>query len=631
MIKARWIWKNNYISDEYVLFRNSFVYTKGKVYIDISVCDEYIIYINDRQVAFGQYPDYSHYKIYDKIDLTDFLVKGKNELMILVWYQGKSSFTNIDFGPGIIYEVYDEKEILCYSEQGQSCGRDRSFVSGLNKIITSQLGLSYMYDTRNKRKIFDEETVETGFVPANLYLRQNKKAEFGELLIGKLINKEKSIYDLGKETCGFLKIKFKCPSGQVLHITYGEHINDGCVRDRIWDRDFSVDIIGSGETEEIIFCTRRLGCRYLQIYNCQETEIEYIAIQEISYPFLIQKYEAKGELRQKIYDTCVRTLTLCAHEHYEDCPWREQGMYIEDSRNQMLCGYYAFNNSEFQKSSILLMLRGQREDGLFDICFPSECAFTIPSFSLIFPIIIKEYTEHTKDISIAEVALPAIEKMHSYFLKRMSENGLFPTCNSKDVWNFYEWANNLDGYSKDSGRNKRYDSLINSFLSLSLQATAKIYVLVGEKSKAEHLNGLAREINKSIFNTFFDCEKKVFMNFSDSCSYSVLSNSLCVLCGACKEEFLTDVARIIAHGDDNITKNTLSMNIFRFDALLKVDFEKYSEFVLNEIDKIYGKMIESGATSFWETEKGESDFDNAGSLCHGWSAIPVYYYNILKG
>lgn len=27
---------------------------------------------------------------------------------------------------------------------------------------------------------------------------------------------------------------------------------------------------------------------------------------------------------------------------------------------------------------------------------------------------------------------------------------------------------------------------------------------------------------------------------------------------------------------------------------------------------------------------GESDFDGAGSLCHGWSAMPVYYYNILK-
>ena len=37
-------------------------------------------------------------------------------------------------------------------------------------------------------------------------------------------------------------------------------------------------------------------------------------------------------------------------------------------------------------------------------------------------------------------------------------------------------------------------------------------------------------------------------------------------------------------------------------------------------------MLYQGATTFWETEKGGWDFANAGSLCHGWSAIPVYVY-----
>ena len=35
-------------------------------------------------------------------------------------------------------------------------------------------------------------------------------------------------------------------------------------------------------------------------------------------------------------------------------------------------------------------------------------------------------------------------------------------------------------------------------------------------------------------------------------------------------------------------------------------------------------MVFSGATSFWETELGADDFDGAGSLCHGWSAAPLY-------
>lgn len=50
------------------------------------------------------------------------------------------------------------------------------------------------------------------------------------------------------------------------------------------------------------------------------------------------------KLLQKIYDVSVYTLKCCMHEHYEDCPWREQALYTMDSRNQMLCGYYAFKD-----------------------------------------------------------------------------------------------------------------------------------------------------------------------------------------------------------------------------------------------------------------------------------------------
>ncbi|MBQ9941314.1 MAG: hypothetical protein IJO74_07235 [Clostridia bacterium] len=71
------------------------------------------------------------------------------------------------------------------------------------------------------------------------------------------------------------------------------------------------------------------------------------------------------------------------------------------------------------------------------------------------------------------------------------------------------------------------------------------------------------------------------------------------------------------------------MICFKYDALLKTDKEKYKKYILDDIRKKYKKMLGQGATSFWETENGANDFDNAGSLCHGWSSMPIYYYNIL--
>ena len=70
------------------------------------------------------------------------------------------------------------------------------------------------------------------------------------------------------------------------------------------------------------------------------------------------------------------------------------------------------------------------------------------------------------------------------------------------------------------------------------------------------------------------------------------------------------------------------MLTFVYDALIARDTE-YKEYILADIRQKYGQMLAADATSFWETIDGESAFGGAGSLCHGWSAIPIYYYHIL--
>lgn len=70
---------------------------------------------------------------------------------------------------------------------------------------------------------------------------------------------------------------------------------------------------------------------------------------------------------------------------------------------------------------------------------------------------------------------------------------------------------------------------------------------------------------------------------------------------------------------------SLSMVTFLYDALLAAD-GRYSDFVLADIRRKCGKMLDAGATTFWETELGAEDFGGAGSLCHGWSALAVHYF-----
>ena len=633
--QAKWIWADTSVQeDEYVTFYDEFIYSSGSAKVDISVSGDYVLYINGELVSFGQYPDYETQKIYDSLDIMPWLKNGQNEIKIVAWYIGADFSTSVKMPRGLLFEIYTENEVLSYSKKGLPCSLNQDYVSYREKIITTQLGYSYLYDTR----YLDEPTERLSAVEVDgfesLALRQNKKTIFGEYIVAKQMEEQQRIYDLGKECCGFLRVKFRAPNGEKLRVTFGEHLLDGTVRDKIGNRDFSVELIGNGKTVEFMGTFRRLGCRYLQVYCEGDIQIEEIGIQEVEYPFTVKPYEIDNELRRKIYETSVRTLQLCAHEHYEDCPWREQAMYIQDSRNQMLCGYYAFDNVEFARSSILLMLSGQREDGLFELCFPAKVEFTIPSFSLSFPAIVLEYTQATRNTEIAETAFGTIERMLAFFLTRLQENGLFKTVSDKTLWHFYEWAGDLDGnfFSEDESEKVRngYDVLINAFLSWACSKTVKICNVLGRFDSAKYYQEIVSSINQAINRVFFDDKNKIYKTYEEGNSYSQLANALCILCGACPKEDLQTVAEKIAYGYDGWVENTLSMNIFRFDALLFADRKKYSAFVLQEIDKIYGRMLDCGATSFWETEKGASDFDGAGSLCHGWSAIPIYYYHVLK-
>ena len=72
---------------------------------------------------------------------------------------------------------------------------------------------------------------------------------------------------------------------------------------------------------------------------------------------------------------------------------------------------------------------------------------------------------------------------------------------------------------------------------------------------------------------------------------------------------------------DEFVPASLSMKCFFYDALLETDKAAYASFVLEQVRQLYSMMLD---------EKGASAFNDAGSLCHGWSAMPIYYFHLLE-
>ena len=80
-----------------------------------------------------------------------------------------------------------------------------------------------------------------------------------------------------------------------------------------------------------------------------------------------------------------------------------------------------------------------------------------------------------------------------------------------------------------------------------------------------------------------------------------------------------------------IKKNELYSSLWASCDKLRggMDASQYKDYILNNIRTKYKMMLDYGSTTVWETE--DILTHAAGSLCHGWSALPVYYYEIFNG
>ena len=634
---SKWIWKSGFEGlDLYCDFYDSFDYSGGKVKVKLSADSNYALYINGSLAESGQYADYPHYKIYDEFDITPFCRMGLNHVAITVWYYGKATLCYYPGKAALRYEIESDGGILCYSDENTLCRESREYESRRCRQISTQMGYGFHYDLTGddgwrlgQLEGFERATL----VDQELSLspRPVKKLLLGEKVTCETLKSENGthfLYDLGREEVGYLNLKLKSAAKQKLLITYGEHIFDGCVRRIITDKDFSVEVsVGEGES---VYMNpfRRLGLRYLEVFAQEPIEPEYITVTPVYYPINKVGKLPEDALDRKIYEVCVRTLELCMHEHYEDCPWREQALYCMDSRNQMLCGYYCFEEYEFARASLKLISMDDRYDGLLSLCFPAgnygtAKGLSIPSFSLHYYTQMREYIDYSGDLTLAKEAYPKLLSILKIFIDRL-EDGCVKSFTGREYWNFYEWRDGLKGHIGFSDE-EAFEAALNCLLIIALKNMAKISKRIDEK---DSFTCLIPQIREGIRKRFFEPESGFFRNREDENSISELVNSLAILADVANADEAEKIAETLVSPDSPLTPVTLSMLCFKYDALLKVDKERYKDYILSDIRKKYKIMLDAGATTFWETEIANKSL--GGSLCHGWSALPVYYYEILK-
>ncbi|MBQ3088336.1 MAG: family 78 glycoside hydrolase catalytic domain [Clostridia bacterium] len=437
------------------------------------------------------------------------------------------------------------------------------------------------------------------------------------------------IIDLEKMQAGLLELELSATKGTVVDIGYGESLDDMRVRSYLV-KSVGRYICKEGK-QKFTHYLKRIAGRYIQLHFTgfkNSVELNYCGFIPMLYPVTVQPLNCKDRLFKKIYDVAVNTLRTCMHEHYEDCPIREQGLYGFDGLNQMVFGYYAFKETDMPRESIRLLAEGITDVGLIPLCAPSEWHEKIPMFSIAWAFALEQYYIHTKDIDFVKEMFPTLQTIINTF-KGWVNNGVVETPFGDDIWNFYDWDYGLEDNERVNKVNEgkvRIDAPLNFGFCAMLKTSARLAKsLEKDESVKEYIN-LYNLIKVNAQSKFYNPEKGLYVTFIGGTypnHYCELSQALALISGISTDEALRDK---LANKNNGLIKTNLSLMYYKYEALLQED-KKHLPFILDEIEEIWGNMVYSSATTFWESTRGEDDFEKHASLCHGWSAIPAY---ILK-
>lgn len=659
--------------------------------VHIAAHSKYALYVNKKFVDCGQYADYEEYQVYDTLDITDFLREGENELEIRQYVCGAEFFTERPAIPGVIYEVVTAQGVLTRSKSGVLAGEDYHYANlceGINSQLSynfeydarsEETGFLPAVAANKEKHLYPRPIQKLDLLPLcegklfsqGVFLDADKTApkavrmqsaylsflEYEKLFEGVIkkpiisanplkdyrqpsselswkVDEEKAgdgvyfVFDLGDEMAGFLEFSFSLPEGTEVLISFGEHLDDLRVRSAVDGRAFCFRYVAKGGRNNYFNPFHRMGLRYLQFHIYSRTgTLHYAGIRPVAYPVVVKQKQMKDHFHQKIREIGIKTLHLCMHEHYEDCPWREQSFYMMDSRNQMLCGYEVFEGLEFPRANLLLMAKSLRPDGLLEMCAPGKCFVNIPSFTAVYPRAVMEYLEHSGEDAFGKEVLPVVKAIVDGFRSRIASNGLVPNYLDKNIWNFYEWREGLD----DENWAERevlsdeaiFECPLNAFVSDAFYCMSEICRRVAPELQDTYLS-LHRDMNVALHREFYDERTGAYLTrLEDTEPKHALTQGLMLYVDAVPPGYEGKVYESIK--GETLIPASLSMTIYVFEGLLKRGDNR--AYVLSEIDRIWGDMVWDGAKTFWETDAGADDFWRAGSLCHGWSALPIYMFN----
>jgi alpha-L-rhamnosidase len=482
------------------------------------------------------------------------------------------------------------------------------------------------------------------------------------------------IVDFGREIIGYVQLEVDAPEGATIDANFFEGIDDAGIF-WTWNLRNSFRYVCRQGYQHFTSHQRR-GFRYgaFTFRNLAgPLKVRHIGARLATYPVEARGHFAcSDETLTKIWQVAAYTVRLCMLDTYVDCPAYEQVYWVGDARNSALVNAVAFG--AFDLTDRCVRLAGQSLSDQLDSIKPPHLQAMrthiitshvvsgwfdeIPMWTFLWVWMAWENYWHTG----SRDALAAYYQDVRECLKRcesfLTERGLLDI---PDVWNLVDWA------AQDL---ERHGEVVSNtvLMAQALDYAAQMADTLDLPDDSAAHRALAKRLRDAV-NTYgwsdrhqgyvdtvrdrFAYERymqrcgeqgvqpETFESFQAKQRISEPTNTLVLQCNAVPQERREAVLRFVLAArqgefvgsrperakygspDEVVPVGSPWFLFFTLETLFR---EGLANDALTVLREQWNRMLEKGATTFWETFPG---FIGSGhwsrSLCHGWSAAPAYF------
>jgi hypothetical protein len=433
--------------------------------------------------------------------------------------------------------------------------------------------------------------------------------------------------DFGKEVAGFVRLRMNGVAGGIVDLGYCETLLDGHV-DTIRDQWSFADryTMRDGPQEWELFLWK--GFRYLQLTfrNCSKpVELESATLLFTSYLVKYRgSFQCSDPLLTRIWETGRWTLNLCMHDAYEDCPWREQSQWVGDAQVELQTNYMTFGDLALGTKYLRQIAQGQGEEGNLPPSYPSGRSVyptrqspppqgTISTFMLQWVSTLLGHYRFTGERKLVSELFPNVVRLMAYFDRYLGARDLLADVPGVA---FLDWAPGQAEFSR--GDHEEFTGL-NAHYYRALLDAAELASLMGDGARQAEWTRKADSVEQSINGRLWSKEKAAYVHGrrGDQVTgrLAVHDSVLAVYSGVAPEDRIQRSLDTL-FGKPSADAIQIGSPYFYFFYLKALRRAGRHQQALDASRAAYGKMLQAGATTWWEL------MGDSASLCHAWSTAP---------